>query len=240
MNIFLLAIFSSVLVSLISLIGVFLISIKDIILQKIIIYLVAFSAGSLLGGAFIHLIPESIEEGINNIGPLILIGLLSFFLIEKFLNWHHCHQTGEHHHIKTLSYMNLVGDAIHNFIDGLIISASYLVSIELGVITSFNIALHEIPQEIGDFGVLIHGGISKTKALLYNLLSASSALLGTIIGLTLLNSNKITNYLIPFAAGGFIYIATSDLIPELKECKKPTPIILTLLLGISLMFLLKD
>lgn len=238
---YLAALTASILVSLLSLVGVLFLSLKEKILNQILLYLVAFSAGSLLGAAFLHLLPEAIESQKQNFGIAILAGFILFFIIEKFLHWHHCHKNQNCHHIKTLSYMNLVGDAVHNFIDGLLIAASFSVSFNLGFITTINLIFHEIPQEIGDFGVLIHGGFKKSKALLFNLISASTALLGTIIGLLISSKNEtISAFLIPLAAGGFIYIAATDLIPELKESQKPIPIFFSFLAGILLMLVLKD
>jgi zinc and cadmium transporter len=228
-------------VSLISLIGIVTLSINSKKLHKIIIYLVSFAAGALLGDVFIHLIPELIEENSFNLQTsfFILGGILIFFSIEKIVHWQHCHipQNGGHSHPFVVT--NLVGDGVHNFIDGLIIGASYLVNIPVGIATTIAVIFHEIPQEIGDFGVLLHGGFSKTKALLFNFLSALTAVAGGLIAV--LASGiipSINNYLIPLTIGGFIYIAGSDLIPELHknfETKKSLLQILALILGISVM-----
>lgn len=175
-----------------------------------------------MGGAFFHLIPESLSENpIPIILKSILIGFILFFIIEKLLHWHHCRNHNcEKHKTKVLGMQNLLGDALHNFIDGLIIIAAFSVDSSLGIATTLSVALHEIPQEISDFGVLIYSGFSKSKAIIYNLLSALFAVLGVFVGFLLIsNINQITNFLIPVAAGGFIYIAASDLIPEINKEK---------------------
>jgi zinc and cadmium transporter len=230
-------------ISIISLIGIFTISIKTEKLKKIIIYLVSFSAGALLGDVFIHLLPEIVKDyGLSlNISVYILSGILFFFIIEKFVHWQHCHMPITKKHKHPFALMNLVGDSVHNFIDGLIIGASYIASIPLGIATTIAVLLHEIPQEIGDFGILIHGGFTKKRALFINFLTALTAILGGVVALLLINVSELNSFLLPFAAGSFIYIAGSDLIPELHketEIKKSLIQLLTFILGIIIMFLL--
>lgn len=228
-------------VSLISLIGIVTLSINTKRLHKILIYLVSLAAGALLGDVFLHLIPELIEEGSFTIQTSLLIlgGILIFFSIEKIVHWQHCHipQNGRHSHPFVVT--NLVGDGVHNFVDGLIIGASYLVNIPVGIATTIAVILHEIPQEIGDFGILLHGGFSKSKALLFNFLSALAAVAGGLIAVLASGIiSQLSNYLIPLAIGGFIYIAGSDLIPELHKnftTKKSIFQIISLILGISVM-----
>jgi len=234
------------LVSLVSLIGIFTISIKLENLKKILIYLVSFSAGALLGGAFIHLIPEITESmGFGmEVSMAILLGILFSFVLEKVVRWRHCHDPDCSEH-RSLAYMNLVGDAVHNFMDGIIIAAAYLVSIPVGIATTIAVLFHEIPQEIGDFGVLLYAGFSKKKVLLFNFLSALTAVLGALMMLLLSTVVEgAVSFLVPFAAGMFIYIAGSDLIPELhkeREPKKSVFQFIAFVLGIlvmaSLMFL---
>ncbi|MFZ2150725.1 MAG: ZIP family metal transporter [Candidatus Absconditicoccaceae bacterium] len=213
-------------------------------LKKTLIYLVSFSAGGLLGDAFIHLLPEVVEDNGFTIltSFFVLSGILFGLITEKVIHRNHCHMPITKTHIHPFAYMNLVGDIVHNFIDGLIIGASYLISIPTGIATSIAVLLHEIPQEIGDFGVLIHGGFSKKRALLVNFLTALTAIVGVVIALSLSQySSQLVQFLIPFAAGSFIYIAGSDLIPELhKENKLLQGLlqILCFLLGIGLMSLL--
>jgi len=247
MDIWFYSLVSVVIVSLISLVGVFTFGIKTEHLKTILLYLVSFSAGALFGDAFIHLIPEAVEEtgfGLN-VSIYVLFGIVSFFIIEKFLYWRHCHIPTSEEHPHTFAYMNLFGDAIHNFIDGLIIGGSYIVSLPLGIATTLAVVFHEIPQEIGDFGVLIYGGFKKFKALVFNFLSALMAILGALVSLGLgFYMEGFTVFLIPFAAGGFIYIAGSDLIPELQKEAKPsksalqlTAFIFGILCLLSLVFL---
>lgn len=214
---------SVLIVSAISLIGIFTLSLRDSFIKGITFVLVGIATGALLGDAFIHLIPESLEEAANPtiLALTIIAGILIFFVLEKFLHWHH-HQglEGSEPEIHPVGKMILVSDGVHNFVDGLIIAASYLVSIEVGVATTIAVILHEIPQEIGDFGVLLHAGYTKTKALFYNFVSALFAVLGASVALLLGGATEtFTAWLIPIAAGGFIYIALTDLIPELHKTK---------------------
>lgn len=244
MNIWLAALLSVTGISLLSFVGVIGLGIRSEKLKKILIPLVSFSAGALLGDVFIHLLPEIAEESgfTISISLYILLGIVISFIMEKIIAWRHCHIPLDKNHIHRFAYMNLVGDAVHNFIDGMIIGASYLVSIPVGIASTVAILLHEIPQEIGDFGVLIHGGFSKNKALLYNFLTALTAILGTIMALALSNSlANLTQFLVPFAAGTFIYIAGADLIPELhKDGSLKSGIIQTIafIMGILIMMLL--
>ncbi len=236
---------SVVIVSLISLVGIFTLGIKVKRLEKILIYFISFSAGALFGDAFIHLLPEVVfsEGGFGlSISLYILLGIVIFFILEKIIHWHHCHIPIQEGHVHSFAYMNLVGDGLHNLIDGLIIGASYLVSIPAGIATTLAVLFHEIPQEIGDFGVLIHGGFSKTKALLVNFVSALFAVLGVVIALLFAGFiNGLEMILIPIVVGGFIYIAGSDLIPELHketQISKSLLQLLAFIAGIFVMILL--
>jgi zinc and cadmium transporter len=238
-------------VSLISFVGVVGLAVSKKNLDKVLLVLVALAGGSLLGGAFLHLIPEAIEEiGVENMQMVfvfVIIGFLFFLLIEQFLHWHHCH-TGEgvkasckgHAHKMPMSKIILFGDGVHNLIDGLIIAASFMVDPVVGVVTTLAVALHEIPQEIGDFGVLVYGGYKKSKALLFNFLSGLTAVLGGVIGYFFANvSEQAMVYLLPIAAGGFIYIAASDLVPEIKHGERGVRMMLhfgVFVLGILFMF----
>lgn len=235
-------ILATTVVSLLSFAGIFTLSLKEKMLDKILLILIGLSAGTLMGGAFLHLLPEATQDNTSlDAFILVLVGFVAFFIIEKVLHWRHCHK-GECE-VHTFTYMNLMGDSIHNFIDGLIMAASFMVSIPLGITTTIAISVHEIPQEIGDFGVLIYGGFSKKKALLLNFLIALTAVLGGIIGYLI--SNLIENvslFILPFAAGGFIYIAATDLIPEIKKelnMKKYMATLLVFILGILIMFITK-
>lgn len=236
--------FSVVLVSLISLIGVFFISLDENRLKKILLFMVSFAVGALFGDTFIHLLPEAYEKmgGGLNTPLLILVGILVFFVLEKFIRWRHCHIPTSDHHVHPMVTMNLIGDMVHNFIDGILIASSYSVSIPIGIATTFAVVLHEIPQEMGDFGVLVHGGLSVKKALLFNFLFALSAIVGAIGALVI--GPKVEGFslsMLPITAGGFVYLAGSDLIPELQkevEWSKSIGQLFSIILGIGIMALL--
>ena len=235
-------ILATIIVSFLSFIGIITLSLKEKMLSKILLILVGLSAGTLMGGAFLHLLPEATEDGTGlDVFIYVLFGFIIFFIIEKVLHWRHCHK-GECE-VHTFTYMNLIGDSIHNFIDGLIMAASFIVSIPLGITTTIAISSHEIPQEISDFGVLIYGGFSKKKALLLNFLVALTAVLGGLTGYFITNFiENVTIFIIPFAAGGFIYIAATDLIPEIKKelnMKKYMATLFVFILGILIMWITK-
>lgn len=216
--------FASVLfVSLISLVGVFSLSVKEDLLKKYINFFISLAIGALLGDAFIHIIPEAFKSGIGEMSAsiLIIVGILLFFIIEKFIHWHHHGEDCEEQGIHPVGKLILFTDGFHNMIDGMIIGASFLVSIPLGIATTIAVILHEIPQEMGDFAVLIHAGYSKKKALLWNFLSALMAVLGLVIVFVFGTIvQDLSLWFIPIAAGGFIYIAVADLIPELHKTVK--------------------
>ncbi len=237
------SVIATFIISLFSFVGVFTLGLKEKHLEKILLLLVAFSAGALMGGAFLHLLPEAIEtESFYDPFICVLLGFSLFFLIEKFLFWHHCHKHTKCE-IHSFTYMNLIGDGIHNFIDGLIIVAGFVISTPFGITTTIVILAHEIPQEIGDFAVLLYGGWKKKKALLFNFASGLTAVLGAIVGsLTYLSIPTFTSFLLPFAAGGFIYIASSDLIPELhkqKDVKRSVGAFIMFLIGVGFMYAVK-
>lgn len=239
---------SVILVSLVSFVGVFAFALKDQLLNKILMTLVSFSAGTLFGSAFLHLLPEAVEEqGLTvTVSLLALSGVLVFFLVERFVHYHHTCREPNHegyplvhkNHAHHLGIMNLAGDLVHNFGDGLIIAGSYLVSIPAGIAATVAVIFHEVPQEIADFGVLLYSGFTKKKALLLNFASATVAILGAVMGLAIgLKYEFFLRLLLPFAAGGFIYIAGSTLIPELhKQCGVKNSILnfLALVAGIAL------
>lgn len=243
-DVWLYSLVSVFLISIISFVGVLTFALSEKKLQNILLFLVSFSAGALFGDSFIHLLPEAVEDkGFSlEISLFLISGIFLFFVLEKFICWRHCHipTSGKHPH--SLGFMNLVGDGLHNFIDGMIIVGSFFVDIKIGIATTIAVILHEIPQEIGDFGVLLYAGFSRKKAVIFNFLSALAAVLGALI--TLIIGAKIdnfSNFIIPFTAGGFIYIAGSDLIPELHKETKPLKSfiqLISLLLGILIMILL--
>lgn len=208
---------SSLLMCIIALVGVTTFSLSKKNLHRLLLPLVALSAGSLLGGAFFHMIPESVEKTGAEMSVYIYVvaGFAFFLLLEQLLHWHHCHRE-EILCKKPQTYLILIGDGIHNFIGGIAVAGTFLIDIRLGISTWLAAAAHEIPQELGDFGVLVHGGWSRKKALLLNLLSSSTFLLGGLLAYSLSFSSWIY-FLIPFAAGNFIYIGASDLIPEVNK-----------------------
>ena len=231
------------LISVIAFVGILTLALKKGLLEKILLFLVALSAGALMGGAFLHLIPEAVERfPLTDVFLYVLIGFSLFFLVEKILHWRHCHKGDCKVH--TFAHMNLFGEVVHNFIDGLIIAASFVINIPLGIATSVAVALHEIPQEIGDFGVLVYGGFSKAKALVLNFAVALMVVFGGVIGYFFLEQvSAVTGFLIPFAAGGFIYIAASDLIPEIRREAHLGKSLLTFgifILGLVIMFAAKS
>ncbi|MFH1867020.1 MAG: ZIP family metal transporter [Patescibacteria group bacterium] len=234
---------SVILVSLVSFIGLFALSLSANRLKKLLFILISFAAGALLGDAFIHILPELVGEyGYTiNIALYLSAAIVLFFILERFIRWHHYHHLEEEDK-HPVGYLNLVGDGFHNFIDGLIIGASYLVDIKLGMATTLAVLVHELPQEIGDFTILIHSGFSRGRALFYNFLSALAAVVGAVLILLLEKlSAEILPALLALTAGGFIYIATVDLIPELhkeSDLKKSILQLVSLVAGIALMFLL--
>lgn len=214
---------SVIIVSFVSFVGVLALSLQKERLQKYLFIFVSLALGALLGDAFIHLIPETFESITNTtMGSIaIVIGIFIFLGVEKGLHWHH-HEPSEAEMLRLhpVGRMILIADGLHNFIDGLVIGASYFVSTEVGIATTIAVILHEIPQEIGDFGVLISSGYTPVRALWFNFLSALTAIVGIIIALMLQGvSDVLTIWIIPIAAGGFIYIAIADLIPELQKTK---------------------
>jgi zinc and cadmium transporter len=236
-DIWLYSLISVFLVSAISLFGVLALAINRIFLEKLLLFFVSFAAGGLLGDAFLHLLPEAMENSDSNwqVPLSILSGILAFFILEKFIHWRHCHEcypeeNPAHHHPRPFAYISLIGDGLHNLIDGMVIAGSFLVSLPLGITTTLAVIFHEIPQEIGDFGVLVRAGFSRLKALLFNFLSGLTAIIGALIVL-----------IVPFTIGGFIYIACADLIPELHKevgLKKSFGQLIFFIFGVGAMALL--
>lgn len=206
--------------------------------------LVALAAGALLGDTFLHLLPHAVEAQGGFDATLtwgVLGGLVGFFLIEGLLHWHH-HGEDVHEHgpegLHTFGWMNLIGDALHNLIDGMLIASAWIVSPEAGLATTVAVALHEIPQEFGDFGVLLHAGFTPRRAVWLNLGVGCVAILGCLIVLLSHDAIGLEQYLVPVAAGGFLYVACADLVPEMRarsRGKALVPIVLALMLGIGLM-----
>jgi zinc and cadmium transporter len=233
---------SGILMSAIALVGSITLLLSEEALRRILLPLVAFAAGSLLGGAFFHMIPAAVAAGMGDVAVYswILGGFAVFFALEQFLHWHHCHRA-EVACKKPLTYLILIGDGLHNFLGGLAVAGTFLIDIRLGIVTWIAAAAHEIPQELGDFGVLVHGGWERGSALFFNVLSALTFLIGGILAY-FVSFRLDVSFLVPFAAGNFIYIAASDLIPEIKEHAELKVNVIhfaTFALGAALMLLVK-
>lgn len=224
-----------------ALVGIVTLAMQEERLEKILLLLVSLSAGALMGGAFLHLLPEAVEELGGGVFEMVLVAFVGFFVLEKVLHWRHCHKgrCGVH----SFGYLNLFGDAIHNFIDGLVLAGAFVVDIRLGMVTTLAVALHEIPQEVGDFGVLLYAGFEKKKALLANFGVALMVVVGGVLGYWMAHRIEgFVPYLLPLAAGGFIYIAASDLLPEIrkeKDAKKSVASFGMFMLGIVIMLLVR-
>ena len=235
---------SVVLVSLFSLVGIVLLLLRNRVRNYVTILIVSFSSGSLFGDAFIHLLPEAVgKHGFTVMVSLFtLCGIAGMFVVEKIIHWRHVHYP-EQTEMESFAYMNLLGDAVHNLLDGVVIAAAYAADLRVGIATTIAILFHEIPQEMGDFGVLVHGGVSRGRALFFNLITALTALAGAAATIFLINmADQMTVFLIPFSAGTFIYIAGSDLIPQLHKEKALQDSLLQLLfffLGIAVMVILR-
>ncbi|MEJ2371614.1 MAG: ZIP family metal transporter [Gemmatimonadales bacterium] len=233
---------SVLLVSLVSLVGLFALSQEPARLRRLQLYLVSLAAGSLLGGAFLHLLPEAVERlGTGLPFSLYLLGgFFGFFVLEKFL-WHHHHGAGPEARTHPIVTMVLLGDGVHNLLDGMVIAAAYIADPSVGLVTTLAVILHEVPQEIGDFGVLLHGGLSVGKAVLANFLSATAAILGALLVLWIgTEVHGLEAALLTVSAASFIYIAAADLIPELHRSREPRqalPQVLMIGLGLGLMVL---
>jgi zinc and cadmium transporter len=239
----LLGLLSTFVVSLISLIGI-LTFLNEGLLSRMLFYMVGFSAGALIGGAFLHILPEVLEQ-IGSVAAFygVIFGIVVFFVLEKYLHWRHCHK-GVTCPTHSFTYLNLIGGGFHNFLDGMIIATSYTVSIKIGFVTTVAVILHEIPHEFGDFCVLVYGGFTKRKALLFNFLSACLAMLGALAGFLLAGHVRhFSSLILPLTAGGFIYVAASDLIPELHKensTKKSSLAVLAFIAGIAFMAVSKQ
>ena len=244
MSIYTYTILAVLLVSAVSLTGILTLSMSRKKLDEIMTYMVSFATGTLFGGALIHLLPEAYENTSNPIAVSLwtIGGLATFFVMEKFFRWRHCHHPTTQDHVHPVVPMNIFGDAMHNFIDGVLIAISFSAGIPLGIATTVAILFHEIPQEISDYFILVNGGLSVKKALMVNFMTASLAMVGAMLALQMSKSiTGFTEVLIPFTAGGFLYISGSDLIPELHhntEVKKSLLQLTMLIAGVAVMTIL--
>ena len=241
------------LVSLISFVGVSALALKKNFLLKILLILVAFAAGALIGVAFFDIIPEALQA--SKAAPIYIVsGILIFFSVERFIGWHHAHHEHDidptHHHKedhdkyhhKPFIYTNLIADGIHNFLDGTLIAASFIANIPLGIATTIAVTLHEIPQEIGDFAILIHGGLSVRWALAFNFISAITAIIGGLFVVYLSATSAIQNInpiLLGIGGGGLLYLALTDILPEINkenDWKKSLAQFVMLLAGLVIVY----
>ena len=241
------SIIAVIIVSLVALIAAIPLLIKKKVSEKTLLLLMSLSVGVLLSTVFINFLPEATSHGYTlGLALNVIIGFLVFFVLEKLIHWHH-HRKEEkemhaHSHAYHLAPINLIGDAIHNFIDGLVIAGSFAVNTVVGITATISIIFHELPQEIADMGILLYSGLSKKKAVIFNLFSASSAIIGAIIGLLLFQSIQGFNeFILPFAAGAFLYIAASNLVPQLhRSCgwKDSVLHLLVIIVGVGMIVLI--
>jgi zinc and cadmium transporter len=207
-----------VVMSAIALVGSVTLVLSEATLKKLILPLVALAAGTLLGGALFHMIPAAVDALGNRLSIYVwvFLGFAVFFALEQFLHWHHCHRVPCEHQLRPLTYLILIADGLHNFIGGLAVAGAFIIDVRVGISAWIAAAAHEVPQELGDFGILVHGGWSKRRALFYNFLSALTFLVGGLVAYAVSLTADVS-FLLPFAAGNFIYIAAADLIPEVKH-----------------------
>jgi len=240
-------IIATIIVTLFSLSGILTLSMNEKTLHRVLFFLIAFSAGSILGASLFDLLPEAVElVSENEVFNIIAFGFIFFFFLERFIYWYHGH--GHSEEIEDdlgdppegFAYLNLLGDGIHNFIDGMVIAASFNASIELGVTTTIAVIFHELPQEMGDYGLLIYAGIDKTKALVYNFIAASTVILGGLFASVFLETvESLEGSLVAFSAGAFLYLAASELIPELqkeRDLKRSLLQFIIFLLGMAVIY----
>jgi zinc and cadmium transporter len=203
--------------SALALVGMVTAALPSSVLDRILLPLVGLAAGSLLGGAFFHMLPEAVDALGNRLALYVWLvaGFVTFFVLEQFLHWHHCHRATHDLH-RRLGYLILLADGLHNFIGGLSVGGAFVVDVRVGTVTWLVAAAHEVPQELGDFGVLVHSGWRRRSALAWNLASALTFLVGALVAYAMADSIEVA-YLLPFAAGNFIYIAAADLLPELAS-----------------------
>ncbi len=220
-------VFATIIVSIFSLSGIFALSLREKTLHSILFFLVAFSAGSILGASLFDLLPEAVELVDESVVFIyIAVGYLAFFVLERFVYWYHGHghiddieeMGDERAPTKNFAYLNILGDGIHNFIDGMIIAATFTVGFQVGIATTIAVIFHELPQEMGDYGILIYAGFERTRALILNFLAALSVVIGSVFAIFYIEAVEVlSGVLVAFSAGAFIYLAASELIPELQK-----------------------
>ncbi|MGA8248789.1 MAG: ZIP family metal transporter [Nocardioides sp.] len=211
---------SGLAMSALALVGIASVLVRESLFRRLVMPLVALAAGALLGGAMFHMLPESVAV-IDD--PLLVFvwvvaGLFVFHVLEQFLHWHHCHRPVSEH--RPLGYMILAADGLHNLIGGVAVGSAFMLDVRLGLVTWVVAAAHEVPQELGDFGILVHSGWSTRQALMFNFASALTFPMGGLIAYGLAGNVDVA-VLVPFAAGNFIYIAVADLLPEITTSPEP-------------------
>ena len=218
--------FATIIVSLFSLVGILALSLRDETLHKILFFLIAFSAGTILGAALFELLPEAVEHIQGSVVFVYVAGgFVAFYFLERFIYWYHGHghhsdlsEQGAEQYTKGFAYLNVIGDGIHNFLDGMIIAVSFNVDFSVGLATTIAVIFHELPQEIGDYGILIYAGFNKVRALLLNFVAALSVVVGGVFAIFFLEMvETLSGTLIAFSAGAFLYLSASELVPELKK-----------------------
>jgi zinc and cadmium transporter len=245
---------ATVLISLLSLIGIFTLSLSEDRLHEILNFLIAYSAGTILGASLFDLMPEAVKLVDEHlVFPIIAFGFVFFMFLERGLYWYHGH--GHTHEIPTqdldsveeeitkeFAYLNIIGDFIHNFIDGMIIAASFINSVTVGIVASIAVAFHELPQEMGDYGILIYAGFERKKALIYNYTAAFSIVLGGVFGAFFIGIvEELSGWMVAFSAGAFLFLSASELIPEINDennWKKSLIQIFFILFGMFTIFML--
>jgi len=207
------------LMSAIAMVGAVTIVLQPETLDRLLLPLVALAAGTLLGGAFFHMVPEGAKSlDLLSAGAWLVAGFMTFLGLEQFLHWHHSHHAHDQGR-RPMTYLILIGDAVHNFLGGLGIASTFVIDLRAGIIAWIAAAGHEVPQELGDFGILVHGGWPRRRALLWNVVSALTFLVGAILAYLISRRLEVSG-LVLFGAGNFIYIAASDLVPEIKLQKR--------------------
>lgn len=229
---------ATTIVSLVSMVGISLLILGERTLKRLISAFVSFAAGALIGVAVFDLLPESLEFGAVTAITYTIFGVATFFIIERFFYWHH-HHTGRKTEVHAYAYLNLIGDSVHNFLDGAAIAIAFVVSPQLGFVVTLAVILHEIPQELGDFIILIQGGFSVPKAIYFNFMTAAIAIGGAVLTFFFSGIEGVKQFLIPFSAGGLLYIALVDLLPQLIRkagAKSTTMRVFGIALGVAAIF----
>jgi len=245
-------ILATFIVSLFSLLGLLVLFVKEKIIPRVLWALIAFSAGTILGTAYLELLPEALElVGGSEAFIYITVGFVSFFFLERYIYWSHGHshkiedaQTSSDRKItKNFAYLNVIGDGIHNFVDGMIIATGFLIEFQVGLAATIAVIFHELPQELGDYGILIYSGFKRNRALIINYIAALTVVLGGVFAIIFLEVvEALSGILLAFSAGGFIYVGAADLLPEVRkeaEIRKSILILEVIIIGILLMWLLK-